>query len=90
MARGWESKSIEAQQETAATLPSEARRLSPEEATIFRQRQGLLLSRTAVQRRLETVQNFRQRQMLQRALAELDERLAQLTLRGPQDEDRDL
>jgi hypothetical protein len=84
MARGWESKSVEAQQQEAAESPAEGKqRLTPDEATIFRQRQGLLLSRTAVQRRLESVQNPRQRAMLESALADLDERLARLDLSLP-------
>ena len=87
MARGWESKSVEAQQEAAATLPSKPHRLTAEEATTFRQRQGLLLSRKAVQHRLESVENQRQRQMLERALADLDHRLAMLGMPAPESEE---
>lgn len=81
MARGWESKSVQEQQEEAAeSSPRKGHRMSPDEAALFRQRQGLLLSRTAVLRRLETVQHSRQRKMLEDALAELDERLTKVGL----------
>jgi hypothetical protein len=56
--------------------------MSPDEAALFRQRQGLLLSRTVVLRRLETVRNPRQRKMLEDALADLNERLAKLDPSG--------
>lgn len=79
MARGWESKSVQEQQEEAAAAsPHKGRAMTPEEAMLFRQREGLLLSRTAVLRRLETVHNSRQRKMLEDALADLDEKLSKL------------
>jgi hypothetical protein len=78
MARGWESKSVEAQQAEAGEKPSAARsRLSPEEAADRRRREGLRLSRQRITQQLATVQNPHHRKMLQDALAELDRKLSQ-------------
>lgn len=80
MARGWESKSVQEQQEEAAAgLSHKGRPMTPEETILFRQRHGLLLSRTAVLRRLETVRDARHRKMLEDALADLNEKLAKLS-----------
>jgi hypothetical protein len=79
MARGWESKSVEAQQAEAAEGRSEPKpRLTPLEADQLRRLQGLELSRQSVLRRLEAVQNPRQRDMLRNALAELDRQIQAL------------
>ena len=75
MARGWESKSVEQQQEEAATSKSLAARLTPEQAAREKRRQGLLLSRQRVLQQLEAASNPRHRQMLQAALADLDTQL---------------
>jgi len=76
MARGWESKSVEAQQAEAGEKPSTPRtRLSPEEAANRRQREVLRLSRQRITEQLATVQNPHHRKMLQDALAELDRKL---------------
>ena len=78
MARGWESKSVEEQQ-AAAFVAVEARsRLNPEQVAIKQQREALALSRKHVQQQLQAAHNPRHRQMLERALAELDVRLARL------------
>jgi len=77
MARGWESKSVEAQQSEAMQKVSEARpRLSPEAAARMRERETLLLSRQGVLQQLEKAQNPRHRSLLERELADLDQRLA--------------
>jgi len=76
MARGWESKSIEAQQAEASEKPSTAReRLSPEEAANRRKREVLRLSRQRIAQQLATVKNPQHRKMLEEALAELDRKL---------------
>ena len=76
MARGWESKSVEAQQAEAGEKPASSRaRLSPEEAAKQRQREVLHLSRRRIVQQLTTVQNPQHRKMLQDALAELDHKL---------------
>ena len=78
MARGWESKSVEAQQAEASEKSSTPRsRLSPEEAATRRQREVLRLSRQRIAQQLATVQNPRHRKMLQDALAELDLKLSE-------------
>ncbi len=75
MARGWESKAVEQQQEEAAASKTRPKRLSVEQATEQKRRQGLLLSRTRVLQQLEAASNPCHRQMLEAALAELDAQL---------------
>lgn len=78
MARGWESKSVEAQQDEARQPSSKSRtRLSPEQAARSRERENLRLSRQRVAQQLESSQNPRHRKVLQDALADLDQRLSQ-------------
>jgi predicted component of type VI protein secretion system len=78
MARGWESKSVEAQQaEAEEKSPILRSRLSREEAANRRQREVLRLSRQRITQQLATVQNPQHRKMLQDALAELDQKLSQ-------------
>ncbi len=79
MARGWESKSVEAQQAEAAETSSEPRiRLTQEQLAAQRKKQGLTLSRQRVLQQLETAQNPKHREMLTKALADLDLQLARL------------
>ena len=75
MARGWESKSIEAQQLEAAE-PSRPSRttIGPEEATKLRERESLRLARKRIVQQIETTGNSRHRKLLELTLAELDER----------------
>ncbi len=79
MARGWESKSVEAQQAEATAVPDPARTLlTPEQAAALRQKEGLLLSRRHVLEQIQASQNPRHRKMLEDALAELEARLARM------------
>jgi hypothetical protein len=79
VARGWESKSVEEQQAEAVATPSPAKPpLTPAQIGIQRQRQGLMLSRQHVLQQLEAAQNLRHREILHRALTELDTQLARL------------
>ena len=79
MARGWESKSVEEQQAEAASRPPQGRpSLTPDQLASQRQKQGLMLSRQRVLQQLAMAQNPQHRDMLQRALADLDARLNQL------------
>ncbi len=80
MARGWESKSVESQMESAKEQTSEGgrRELTSEEKETQRVRQGLLLSRTYVLRQMEASSNERYKQSLQQALSEIDQKLAKL------------
>ena len=78
MARGWESKAVEAQIETAEARATRQPRLTPEEMERSRRRESLLLSRNRVLQDLEQSSNPRYRKMLSDALAHLDARLAEL------------
>jgi hypothetical protein len=75
VARGWESKSVEEQQAQAASDPSPK---VPPLTAVQRRKQGLALARQHVLQQLESAQNPRHREILQRALADLDAKLAQL------------
>ena len=78
MARGWESKAIESQQESAA----DARRLGPavEPGEVSRQDRHatLMLARTRALADLQLACAPAHRAMLEQAIAELDQRLADL------------
>jgi hypothetical protein len=79
MARGWESKSVEEQQAQAGTPVQKPRPpLTPEQRLQKRKQQGLLLARRNVLQQLEAAQNPLHREMLQRALADLEAQLSQL------------
>ena len=79
MARGWESKSVEAQIESASEKPLQHQpALTAEQAAKLQRKTGLLLSRKHVLHQLETAQNVRHRKMLEQALADLDNQLADL------------
>jgi hypothetical protein len=72
MARGFESKSVADQQEAAMNpRPVSEKGTDP-------QRRSLELARTDVARRLEGATSSAHREMLQRALSDLDERLRRL------------
>lgn len=76
MARGWESKSVEAQQAEAADQSAEKRtKLSPEAAAMRRERENLRLSRQRVLAQLKASPNPLLRTSLEAALAELDQKL---------------
>ncbi len=77
MARGWESKSVEQQQEEAKS-PAEhrAKPLTPEQVAEQRRRRGLELSRQRTLQQLEVASNPQHRKMLESALADLDTQLA--------------
>jgi hypothetical protein len=77
MARGWESKSVEQQQEDRREQPKGSRPvLSVEQQERNRKREGLALSRKRLAQQLEAASNPRHRQMLAAALADLDRQLA--------------
>jgi hypothetical protein len=76
VARGWESKAIEAQQADAAEKNTIRRKpMSAKQAVRQRERETLELSRRSVLRQLEGSQNPRHAQVLRDALQELDEKL---------------
>jgi hypothetical protein len=80
MARGFESKSVADQQEAALNeRPVGEKGPDP-------RRRSLELARTDVARRLESATSGPHREMLQRALSDLDDRLRRLTAEGPAQE----
>ena len=78
MARGWESKGVEAQQDAASAPRKTGARISPEEAARLTQRATLMLARTRAQADLQTAGAPAHRAMLEQAIADLDRRLAEL------------
>jgi hypothetical protein len=77
MARGWESKSVESQQEAAASRPSPATRFNPQEAQRRAERATLMLARTRALADLQQACAPAHRAMLEQAIADLDRRLAE-------------
>jgi hypothetical protein len=80
MARGWESKSVESQIESAESRRAAAHRgaVQPEEVERLKKREGLLLSRTRVVHDIENAINPRYREMLLAALKHLDDKLSEI------------
>ncbi|HXS97764.1 MAG TPA: hypothetical protein VN736_24360 [Candidatus Limnocylindrales bacterium] len=82
MARGWESKSVEAQIDAAEVHHHRSAVLAntPTPASLerIRKRETLLLSRTRVMRELTNAQNPRYKAVLDKALADLDAQLSTL------------
>jgi hypothetical protein len=75
MARGWESKSVEAQQDEASRDRVRKRQLSPAEQATAERRATLELSRARIAAELERATSPHHRQMLERALAAIDDQL---------------
>ena len=78
MARGWESKAVEAQQDAAAERGAATVPVSPEDAARQSRRATLMLARTRALADLQQACAAPHRAMLERAIADLDERLAAL------------
>jgi len=79
MARGWESKSVEEQQSEVQNLSESSKpRMTAEQRTQQQSRNSLELSRQRVLQQLQSACNPHHRSMLERALADLDARLAKL------------
>jgi hypothetical protein len=79
MARGWESKSVEAQIEGAEADRASAKRpvMTAEQIESARKKNGLLLGRARLLQDLETCRHPRYRDILTQALAELEAQLAE-------------
>jgi hypothetical protein len=77
MARGWESKSVEQQQEEATSSSTQQRGkpLTPEQIVEQQKRQGLELSRHRILQQLEVASNPQHRTILEAARADLDAQL---------------
>ena len=78
MARGWESKSVEAQQDAADAPRIKGPALTPEQAARKAERATLLLARTRALADLQKACVPAHRAMLEQAVADLDRRLAAL------------
>ena len=79
MARGWESKSVEAQIEESLSEPSRNPvSASAEERQSGNKKTGLLLSRKHVLQQLERSTDERYSDLLRRTLADLDAQIASL------------
>jgi len=78
MARGWESKSIEAQIDEAESHRSADLENIPDPETLelIRRKETILLSRIRVVRDLKSAQNPRYKALLSKALQDLDAQLA--------------
>ncbi|HZR65385.1 MAG TPA: hypothetical protein VFA85_09570 [Terriglobales bacterium] len=77
MARGWESKSVEQQQEEAkSSAKTRNKQLTPEQIAEQQRRNGLELSRQRILQQLQVACNPQHRGMLEAALADLDTQLA--------------
>jgi hypothetical protein len=80
MARGWESKSVEAQQAEANAPSGPPRpRLTPEQIQQKHKLEGLHLSRRRVEQQLAASREPRHQAMLRQALADLDAEIHALT-----------
>lgn len=81
MARGWESKEVESQQELAAAERTERNAknaVSQHQRDVQVRRDGIQSTRTRVMSDLERAKHPRHRQQLEAALAHLDAEIAQL------------
>jgi hypothetical protein len=82
MARGWESKSVEEQIESAQSRPPRGMRtgvgLNAAQISLVRERENLTLSRTRVLHEMESSKNPRYVQLLIRELKVLEEKLRNL------------
>jgi hypothetical protein len=79
VARGWESKSVQEQIESARSNHGESKpQLTPEQAAIAKKRDALLLHRTRVLHDLESCQEERYRKTLGDGLAYLEAQLKDL------------
>ena len=79
MARGWESKSVQSQIDSANSRRGQPRvRLIPEQIELQKKRDSLLLTRTRVLRDLEKCRDERYRKTLAEGLSYLEAKLAAL------------
>lgn len=80
MARGWESKSVESQIDSAQQSPNaEPRQLTKDDKELEREKQNLLLSRAYIRQQMESSGNGRYTETLRKSMVEIERRLAELT-----------
>jgi hypothetical protein len=84
MARGWESKSVESQMESSQSGPMapSKRQLTPEMAEVARKKESLLLAKTHLLQQLQAAQNPRHREMMEKALSDLEKLLGNTAARS--------
>jgi hypothetical protein len=78
MARGWESKSVESQIESADAATDRSEALTREQLKRRQKRESLELSRRRVLQEMETTHSEVRRASLQQALGYLDEQIESL------------
>ena len=78
MARGWESKAVEAQQDAAAQRVATPAKVSPADAARRAERATLSLARTRALADLQKACAAPHRAMLEQAIADLDTKIAAL------------
>jgi hypothetical protein len=78
MARGWESKEVESQQEEFSRAKQKKQERTPEQLERERKRDSLELQRTRVMRELENCKNDRVRDTLTEGLKYLEAQLKAL------------
>lgn len=78
MARGWESKSVESQQDAMQAPTTRGPVVTPQEAARKAERATLMLARTRALADLQRACAPAHRAMLEQAIADLDRRLALL------------
>lgn len=78
MARGWESKAVEAQQDAAVNQHVKAPKITAEDAARRSQRATLSLARTRALADLQHACAPAHRAMLEQAIADLDKKIAAL------------
>ena len=79
MARGWESKSVEAQQDASRERRPAGPRLTPQQIAAATERKTLELARSRAEADLARATAPAYRTMLQQTIAALDRRLRELT-----------
>ena len=78
MARGWESKGVEAQQDEAARAVAQKPALTADQRAVAERRATLELTRARAAADLNRATALPHRTMLEQAIATIDEQLAQL------------
>ena len=80
MARGWASKSAVVRADKAEVRHSTVNSPDPATLELIRQKESILLSRTRIVTELNSAQNPRYKELLNRALADLDAKLSALAV----------
>ena len=78
MARGWASKSAVVQTDEPLVRFGTPNTPDPATLNLIRKKEGILLSRTRIVTELKSAQNPRYKELLNRALADLDAKLSAL------------